>query len=104
MLSWAIFFEKSVKSAKSLGYEEQFLGLPGIKSNFIGHSIGLEIVESPIISKGKKDVLKPGMVFAVEPKFIFKNEFAAGIESVIQITEDGACFLSTTPHEIFICK
>jgi len=97
-------FEKSVQLAKQKGYEEQFLGLPGIKSIFIGHSIGIELVESPIISKGKKDVLKPGMVFAMEPKFNFKNEFAAGIESVIQITEDGAQFLSTTPHKIFICK
>ncbi|SDT86584.1 M24 family metallopeptidase [Desulfobacula phenolica] len=97
-------FEKAIKSAKNLGYEEQFLGLPGIKSNFIGHSIGMELVESPIISKGNKDILKPGMVFAVEPKFIFKNEFAAGIESVIQITKNSSCFLSTTPNKIFICK
>ena len=97
-------FEKSVQFAKQLGYEEQFLGLPGVKSIFIGHSIGLELVENPILSKERKDLLKPGMVFAVEPKFIFKNEFAAGIESVIQITEYGASFLSMTPHKIFTCK
>ena len=96
-------FEKSLHFAKHLGYEEQFLGLPGVKSIFIGHSIGLELVENPIISKKRKDILKPGMVFAVEPKFIFKNEFAAGIESVIQITEHGAGFLSMTPHKIFTC-
>ncbi|NOX35750.1 MAG: aminopeptidase P family protein [Deltaproteobacteria bacterium] len=97
-------FEKSVQSARHMGYEEQFLGLPGVKSIFIGHGIGIELVEPPIISRGRKDIFKPGMVFAVEPKFNFKNEFAAGIESVIQITEDGACFLSVTPHKIFICK
>jgi Xaa-Pro aminopeptidase len=97
-------FDHSLQLAKKLGYEEQFLGLPDLKSIFIGHGTGLELVENPIISKGKKDILKPGMVFAVEPKFIFKNRFAAGIESVIQITDKGACFLSTTPHEIFICS
>ena len=75
-----------------------------VKSIFIGHGIGIELVEDPIISKGKQDILKPGIVFAVEPKFNFKDEFAAGVESVIQITKDGACFLSTTPHKIFICK
>lgn len=96
-------FDHSLQLAKRLGYEEQFLGLPDLKSIFIGHGIGLELVENPIISKGKKDILKPGMVFAVEPKFIFKNRFAAGVESVIQITDNGACFLSTTPHKIFIC-
>jgi len=97
-------FERSVQLAKHNGYEEQFLGIPGVKSIFIGHGIGIELVEDPIISKGKQDILKPGMVFAVEPKFNFKNEFAAGVESVIQITNDGACFLSTTPHKIFICN
>ena len=97
-------FETSVCLAKTLGYEEQFLGLPGIKSIFIGHGIGLELVEHPIISRGKKQILKPGMVLAVEPKFIFKNQFAAGVESVILITENNAQFLSSTPHKIFICK
>jgi len=97
-------FEKAVQLAKNMGYEEQFLGIPGVKCIFIGHGIGIELVESPVISKGKKDMLKPGMVFAIEPKFNFKNEFAAGIESVIQITENSARFLSTTPHKIFICK
>ncbi len=97
-------FAHSLQLAKKLGYEKQFLGLPDLKSIFIGHGTGLELVENPIISKGKKDILKPGMVFAVEPKFIFKNRFAAGIESVLQITDKGACFLSTTPHEIFICS
>ncbi|MCP4673789.1 MAG: aminopeptidase P family protein [Desulfobacula sp.] len=97
-------FNNSLQLAKKLGYEEQFLGLSDLKSIFIGHGTGLELVENPIISKGNEDILKPGMVFAVEPKFIFKNRFAAGIESVIQITNKSACFLSTTPHEIFICK
>jgi len=97
-------FNQAVQSAKCLGYEEQFLGLPDLKSKFIGHGTGIELVESPIISKGNKKKLKPGMVFAVEPKLIFKNRFAAGVESVIQITKKGARFLSITPNEIFICK
>lgn len=97
-------FDNCVKLAKCIGYEEQFLGLPDLKSTFIAHSIGLELVENPIISKGRNDILKPGMIFAVEPKFIFKNRFAVGVESVIQITENNACFLSTTPHEIFIVQ
>ncbi len=97
-------FDHSLQLAKRLGYEEQFLGLSGIKSIFIGHGIGLELVENPIISKGRKDILKSGMVFVIEPKFIFKNRFTAGIESVIQITNQGAYLLSTTPHEVFICK
>lgn len=96
-------FHASIATAVKLGYEKQFLGLPGIKSNFIGHGLGLELVEAPVISKGNRDTLKPGMVLALEPKFIFKNQFAAGVESVVHITTRGAEYLTTIPHDIFIC-
>ncbi|WP_321494350.1 M24 family metallopeptidase [uncultured Desulfobacter sp.] len=97
-------FHTSVTMADKLGYGEQFLGIPGLKSKFIGHGLGLELVEDPIISKGRSTELEPGMVFAVEPKFIFKDRFAAGIESVIQITDNGSRFLSVTPNKIFVVR
>jgi Xaa-Pro dipeptidase len=96
-------FETSVEIAKKLSFGDQFLGLPGLKSRFIGHGIGLELVENPILAQGRKQILKPGMVFAVEPKFIFEDEFAAGIESVIHITQNGSEFLSMTENKIFYC-
>ncbi|MCD4722559.1 MAG: Xaa-Pro peptidase family protein [Desulfobacula sp.] len=96
-------FETAVNVAKKLCLEDQFLGLPNLKSKFIGHGIGLELVENPILAKGRKTLLEPGMVFAIEPKFIFKNEFAAGIESVIHVTENGSEFLSYTENKIFFC-
>ncbi len=96
-------FEASLLYAEKLGYKDQFLGPRGIKCVFIGHCIGIELVENPILSIGNENILEPGMVFAVEPKFNFKHQFAAGVESVIHITQNGAQFLSTTPHEIFVC-
>ena len=95
-------YDKSVQMAERYGYADQFLGLPGIKSFFVGHSIGVELVENPFIAKGRTEELMPNMVFSMEPKFIFQNEFAAGVESVVRITEKGAELLSKTPHEIFI--
>ena len=96
-------FETAVTVAKKLCLEDQFLGLPNLKSKFIGHGVGLELVENPILAKNRKTLLKPGMVFAVEPKFIFKHEFAAGIESMIHIMENGSEFLSITENKIFFC-
>ncbi|OGR59648.1 MAG: Xaa-Pro aminopeptidase [Desulfobacula sp. RIFOXYB2_FULL_45_6] len=96
-------FETAVHTAEKLGYRDQFLGLPDLKSKFIGHGIGLELVENPVLAQGRKDLLKPGMVFAVEPKFIFKDEFAAGIESMIHVTKTGSRFLSLTENKIFYC-
>jgi Xaa-Pro aminopeptidase len=89
--------------AGSLGYNEYFLGPPGYKVSFIGHGVGLELIEQPIIARGKKERLEPGMVFALEPKMLFQDEFSAGIESVFMVTETGARLISRVPSEVFIC-
>jgi Xaa-Pro aminopeptidase len=89
--------------AASLGYAEYFLGPPGYKVSFIGHGVGLELIEQPVIARGKKDILKPGMVFALEPKLLFPDEFSAGIESVFEVTDNGARIISRVPSEVFIC-
>ena len=96
-------FDTAVHTAKQLNIEEWFLGLPDLKSKFIGHGIGIELVENPVLAQGRKEPLSPGMVFAVEPKFIFKDEFAAGIESMIHVTDKGSRFLSLTENKIFDC-
>ena len=96
-------FRHSVETAKSLGYSEPYLGPPGHEVSFVGHGIGLELIEFPIIAGGKKERLEPGMTFALEPKMVFENEFSAGIESVFLVTETGARLISKMPLEIFIC-
>lgn len=96
-------FDHSVRLAATLGYAESYLGIPGHKVSFIGHGIGLEIVEPHIIARNRKDRLEPGMVLALEPKFVYKNEFCAGIESVFLVTETGARLLSKVPVEVFVC-
>ncbi len=102
-ISAAALFEYAVAFASGLGYAEQFLGPPGHKVRFIGHGIGLELIEPPLIAKGKPDVLQPGMTLALEPKMVFEGEFAAGVESVIHITSTGARLLSKIPVQTFVC-
>lgn len=99
----ADLYECSLKTAGSLGYAEPFLGPPGLKVSFVGHGIGLELIEPPIIARDKEERLKPGMVFALEPKMVFQNEFSAGVESVFMVTETGARLISKVPVDIFVC-
>jgi Xaa-Pro aminopeptidase len=96
-------FEKALLLARSLGFEDSFLGPPGHKTRFIGHSIGLELIEPPIIARGRQALLEEGMVFALEPKMVYENEFAAGIESVFVVTAAGARLISKVPVAIFVC-
>lgn len=96
-------FQLAVQTAEALGYKEQFLGPPGFKTTFIGHGVGLDLVEPPIVARGRQDKLEPGMVLAIEPKMVFENRFCAGIESMLTITETGCRLLSRVPEDIFFC-
>ena len=96
-------FDHSVRLAEKLGFAESYLGPPGHKVSFIGHGIGLEIVEPYIIARNRADQLEPGMIFALEPKFVYENEFSAGVESVFVVTENSTRLISKIPVEVFIC-
>jgi len=95
-------FDYAVKKVEKMGLGEQFLGPPGYKVSFFAHGIGLELVEPPFIAQKRNDVLKIGMTLALEPKFVFPGEAAAGIESVFLVTEKGGELISKIPVKVFI--
>jgi len=96
-------FADALALADRMGYRDVFLGPSGHQVSFIGHGIGLELVEPPLIARGRETLLEAGMMFALEPKLVFENEFAAGVESVFLVTETGGRLISQVPVEIFIC-
>jgi Xaa-Pro aminopeptidase len=60
----------------------------------IGHGIGLEVHERPSIAqkgyKGcKEEVLKPGMVFTIEPAIYITGKYGIRIEDDIIVTKNG---------------
>jgi Xaa-Pro dipeptidase len=99
----AELFDQAAAMAAAQGFGDVFLGPPGHRVSFIGHGIGIELIEPPIIAAGRKLRLEAGMVFALEPKMVYENEFAAGIESVFQVTPDGGRLITKVPAEIFVC-
>ena len=96
-------YEHARSEAHKRGCKESYLGPPGCKVRFVGHGIGVELIEPPFLAEGKTDVLTPGMTIALEPKLCFEGEFAAGIESVFTVTDTGARLISSVPVDIFIC-
>ncbi len=96
-------FDTALTKAEKLGYAEPYLGPPGYKVQFIGHGIGLELIEQPILSAKDDSPLQPGMTFAIEPKMVFKNRFSAGVESVFTVTETGYRLISQIPLKVFVC-
>ena len=81
-------FNGSLDRAKRAGMEDYFMGYAEGKVGFIGHGIGLEINELPVITPRHNIILKEGMVFAFEPKFIIPGQGAIGIEVDFIVRQD----------------
>ena len=81
-------YDIAVAMARDAGRLEGFLGYPA-PVPFVGHGIGLELDELPIVGKKSPHVLEEGMVIALEPKFIFPQKGLAGIENTFVMTAKG---------------
>jgi Xaa-Pro aminopeptidase len=88
--------------AKKAGLEEGFMGHPD-PVPFVGHGVGLEIDEWPLIGRNSDTMLEEGMVMALEPKFIFPGQGVVGIESTWVVTQRGMIKLNRFPDGIFEC-
>jgi Xaa-Pro dipeptidase len=77
-----------------------FMGAGDERVTFVGHGIGLEIDELPLLARGWDEPLEEGMVFALEPKFVFPGEGAVGIENSYLVVGDGVERLTNAPEEL----
>jgi Xaa-Pro aminopeptidase len=67
---------------------------------FLGHGVGLEIDELPVLAPGFDSPLEVGNVIAVEPKFVFPGRGAVGIENMYAVTSDGWEQITTASEEL----
>ena len=79
-------------SAYFMGHNQQ--------AGFMGHGVGIEINEAPVLAPRSRDVLEAGNVIAVEPKFVIPGTGAVGIENTYLITSDGCECLTDFNEEI----
>ena len=94
-------YNKAVEIAEASGLSDYFMGHKQ-KAGFVGHGIGIEINEGPVLAPRSKDVLESGNVIAIEPKFVIPGVGAVGIETSYVVSEDGLVRLTHAPEEI-IC-
>jgi Xaa-Pro aminopeptidase len=68
---------------------ENFMGFKNRRASFLGHSIGLQIDELPVIAKGFDEPIEKNMVFAVEPKKGIEGFGMVGTENTFIVTAKG---------------
>ncbi len=92
-------YEAAVAIVRERGLEHYFMGRSQ-KAGFIGHGVGIEINELPVIAPRSRDVLVENNVIALEPKFVIPHAGAVGIENTYRVTGHGLERLTNAPEEI----
>ncbi len=95
-------FALSEEMAAAAGLGEHFMGAGAERVRFLGHGVGMEIDELPILAPGFDEPLVEGNVVAIEPKFVFPGRGAVGIENMYALTAYGHETMTTAPEELIV--
>jgi Xaa-Pro dipeptidase len=93
-------YKEVIELAQRRGYQDYFMGYKGHQVAFVGHGIGLEIDEYPVIAPGFHEEFEENMVFAFEPKLVFPDVGAVGVEDDYLVTEAGVERLTTYDDQV----
>ncbi len=93
-------YREVIKLAHQRGYQDYFMGYKGHQVSFVGHGIGLEIDEYPLVAPNFHEEFQEGMVFAFEPKLVFPGVGAVGVEDDYLVTKAGVERLTTYDDQV----
>lgn len=82
-------FLQAVENAEKGGLGAHFMGMPGEQARFVGHGVGLELDELPVLAQGFNVPLQSGQTIAIEPKFVFPDKGVIGIENTFAVSNAG---------------
>ena len=90
-------WRKGLALAEELGHGEHLMGMAPDQSRFLGHSVGLQLDESPVVAEGFDRPLPIGGTMAIEPKVVHvdgsigsEDTWVRDDEGMRPITADGA--------------
>jgi Xaa-Pro aminopeptidase len=68
---------------------KNFMGFGSRRANFLGHGVGLQIDEPPVLAEGFDEPLAEGMALALEPKKGVPGVGMVGTENTYVVTAQG---------------
>lgn len=103
-LTWAECYHQAFAEAGRLGAGEGFQALPGGKVlPYIGHGVGLELNEPPLLGPRNQGPVRAGAVLAMEMHILLDQGRGLKFEDMLLVEETGGRYLSTIPRRL-ICK
>lgn len=96
----AELFAQAQVMAEAADLVGHFMGPPGENAKFVGHGVGLELDEFPVLAQGFNMPLIAGQTIAIEPKFVFPGLGAIGIENTWAVTEKGGEKITNMPDAL----
>ncbi|UCF57638.1 MAG: aminopeptidase P family protein [Deltaproteobacteria bacterium] len=95
-------YQMAVDKAQELEVTDPFLSFGrGRRSRMIGHGIGLELNEPPILSKYDHSGVSDGFVIALDMHMMDESVGVVKLEDVILITNSGNEILTKSPRHLF---
>lgn len=94
-------YNKAAQMAADAGMADFFMGHRS-HAGFVGHGVGIEVNELPVIAPRSRDILAAGNVIALEPKFVVPGLGAIGIENTYVVAAEGEPEVLTKASEQFI--
>lgn len=94
-----MLYEMCADMARERGLERYFMGHRQ-HAGFVGHGVGIEVNEWPVIAPRSRQILERNNTIALEPKFVIPEVGAVGIENTYVIEDAGARSLTNASEEI----
>lgn len=92
-------YRRALRLEEDAGLADYFMGHRH-KVQFIGHGVGIELNEQPVVMSHNREPLKKNMTIALEPKFVLPEIGAVGVENTYLVTENGLENLTVLHEEL----
>lgn len=95
-------YKKACVVADELGVGPFFMRLGGNSKRvpFVGHGVGIELNEPPLISKNSQEVLEKGVIIALELEMCRDIGEVVKLEDTLLVTAEGVEVLTITPRDL----